>query len=275
MDEDDSMHRLEGSDPAAQVGGLIVKKKSAAAEPHVFERRPHARLCWAWMCLQPRRGRNVRIKSKGMLVMITERNQKFPPTKTGRKAKVILGQMMKMMKRTVTPRRRAGSIVRPALRRPPAPEGSVKSSVDDTNRERKTDVSTESMRPPKRTKAKTERGAERRAEIVGVKEMSEKAAPVVAAVAHSAARGVSAHREMDQSASAGAVGEMNPSLHSIAREMLLRPLAPTGRRMTVVTQVHANPNPSGSLHPPPPLKENRTAQCEAIPLVVRVRGGTG
>lgn len=31
-----SMHRLEGSDPAAQVGGLIVKKKSAAAEPHVF-----------------------------------------------------------------------------------------------------------------------------------------------------------------------------------------------------------------------------------------------
>lgn len=31
-----SMHRLEGSDPAVQVGGLIVKKKSAAAEPHVF-----------------------------------------------------------------------------------------------------------------------------------------------------------------------------------------------------------------------------------------------
>lgn len=31
-----SMHRLEGTDPDAQVGGLIVKKKSAAAEPHVF-----------------------------------------------------------------------------------------------------------------------------------------------------------------------------------------------------------------------------------------------
>lgn len=31
-----SMHRLEGTDPKAQVGGLIVKKKSAAAEPHVF-----------------------------------------------------------------------------------------------------------------------------------------------------------------------------------------------------------------------------------------------
>lgn len=31
-----SMHRLEGTDPAAQVGGLIVKKKSAAVEPHVF-----------------------------------------------------------------------------------------------------------------------------------------------------------------------------------------------------------------------------------------------
>lgn len=36
MDDDDSMHRLEGTDPAAQVGGLIVKKKSAASEPHVF-----------------------------------------------------------------------------------------------------------------------------------------------------------------------------------------------------------------------------------------------
>lgn len=36
MDDDVSMHRLEGSDPSAQVGGLIVKKKSAAAEPHVF-----------------------------------------------------------------------------------------------------------------------------------------------------------------------------------------------------------------------------------------------
>lgn len=31
-----SMHRLEGSDPSSQVGGLIVKKKSDAAEPHVF-----------------------------------------------------------------------------------------------------------------------------------------------------------------------------------------------------------------------------------------------
>ncbi|CAL8243662.1 unnamed protein product [Lota lota] len=37
MDDDDvSMHRLEGSDLTAQVGGLIIKKKSAAAEPHVF-----------------------------------------------------------------------------------------------------------------------------------------------------------------------------------------------------------------------------------------------
>ncbi|KAG7282469.1 hypothetical protein CRUP_000465, partial [Coryphaenoides rupestris] len=37
MDDDDvSMHRLEGSDATAQVGGLIIKKKSAAAEPHVF-----------------------------------------------------------------------------------------------------------------------------------------------------------------------------------------------------------------------------------------------
>lgn len=36
MDDDTSMHRLEGTNPEAQVGGLIVKKKSAAAEPHVF-----------------------------------------------------------------------------------------------------------------------------------------------------------------------------------------------------------------------------------------------
>ncbi|XP_061820017.1 pre-mRNA-splicing factor ATP-dependent RNA helicase PRP16 isoform X1 [Nerophis lumbriciformis] len=36
MNDDESMHRLEGSDPKEQVGGLIVKKKSAAAENHVF-----------------------------------------------------------------------------------------------------------------------------------------------------------------------------------------------------------------------------------------------
>lgn len=36
MDDDTSMHRLEGTDPKAEVGGLIVKKKSAASEPHVF-----------------------------------------------------------------------------------------------------------------------------------------------------------------------------------------------------------------------------------------------
>uniref|UniRef100_A0A8B9KZE3 RNA helicase n=1 Tax=Astyanax mexicanus TaxID=7994 RepID=A0A8B9KZE3_ASTMX len=34
--DDASLHRLAGSDPGAQVGGLIVKKKSAAAEQHVF-----------------------------------------------------------------------------------------------------------------------------------------------------------------------------------------------------------------------------------------------
>ncbi|XP_041726202.1 pre-mRNA-splicing factor ATP-dependent RNA helicase PRP16 isoform X1 [Coregonus clupeaformis] len=36
MEDDASLHRLEGSDPTAQVGGLIVKNKSAAVEPHVF-----------------------------------------------------------------------------------------------------------------------------------------------------------------------------------------------------------------------------------------------
>uniref|UniRef100_A0A8C1YCA5 Pre-mRNA-splicing factor ATP-dependent RNA helicase PRP16 n=1 Tax=Cyprinus carpio TaxID=7962 RepID=A0A8C1YCA5_CYPCA len=36
MEDDLSLHRLEGSDPNVQVGGLIVKKKSASAEQHVF-----------------------------------------------------------------------------------------------------------------------------------------------------------------------------------------------------------------------------------------------
>ncbi|XP_028979712.1 pre-mRNA-splicing factor ATP-dependent RNA helicase PRP16 isoform X2 [Esox lucius] len=36
MEDDASLHRLEGNDPTTQVGGLMVKKKSAAAEPHVF-----------------------------------------------------------------------------------------------------------------------------------------------------------------------------------------------------------------------------------------------
>lgn len=36
MDDDASLHRLEGTDLSGQVGGLIVKKKSAASEPHVF-----------------------------------------------------------------------------------------------------------------------------------------------------------------------------------------------------------------------------------------------
>lgn len=36
MEDDSSLHRLEGSDPSVQVGGLIVKKKSAATEQHVF-----------------------------------------------------------------------------------------------------------------------------------------------------------------------------------------------------------------------------------------------
>ncbi len=36
MEDDSSLHRLEGSDPSVQVGGLIVKKKSASSEQHVF-----------------------------------------------------------------------------------------------------------------------------------------------------------------------------------------------------------------------------------------------
>ncbi|KAK1163517.1 pre-mRNA-splicing factor ATP-dependent RNA helicase PRP16-like [Acipenser oxyrinchus oxyrinchus] len=36
MDTDASLHRLEGSDPSTEVGGLILYKKSAAPEQHVF-----------------------------------------------------------------------------------------------------------------------------------------------------------------------------------------------------------------------------------------------
>ncbi|KAK6480028.1 pre-mRNA-splicing factor ATP-dependent RNA helicase PRP16-like [Huso huso] len=36
MDADASLHRLEGSDPSTEVGGLILCKKSAAKEQHVF-----------------------------------------------------------------------------------------------------------------------------------------------------------------------------------------------------------------------------------------------
>uniref|UniRef100_A0A8C4SN17 Pre-mRNA-splicing factor ATP-dependent RNA helicase PRP16 n=1 Tax=Erpetoichthys calabaricus TaxID=27687 RepID=A0A8C4SN17_ERPCA len=36
MEVDACLHRLEGSDPNEQVGGLIVRKKSAAAEQHIF-----------------------------------------------------------------------------------------------------------------------------------------------------------------------------------------------------------------------------------------------
>lgn len=36
MEDDLSLHRLEGSDPGVQVGGLMVKKRSASSEPHVF-----------------------------------------------------------------------------------------------------------------------------------------------------------------------------------------------------------------------------------------------
>ncbi|XP_056268044.1 pre-mRNA-splicing factor ATP-dependent RNA helicase PRP16 isoform X2 [Pseudoliparis swirei] len=43
MDDDVSMHRLEGSEPDIQVGGLMVKTKSAAEEPHVF-RAPTPRI---------------------------------------------------------------------------------------------------------------------------------------------------------------------------------------------------------------------------------------
>lgn len=35
--EEASLHRLEGMAPESQVGGLIIKKRSAAEEQHVFK----------------------------------------------------------------------------------------------------------------------------------------------------------------------------------------------------------------------------------------------
>lgn len=37
MEEDASLHRLEGSDPSVEEGGLVVKKKSSSTEQHVFK----------------------------------------------------------------------------------------------------------------------------------------------------------------------------------------------------------------------------------------------
>nr|XP_014425385.1 pre-mRNA-splicing factor ATP-dependent RNA helicase PRP16-like isoform X2 [Pelodiscus sinensis] len=37
VSEDTSLHRLEGTDLESQVGGLIIKKKSACNEQHVFK----------------------------------------------------------------------------------------------------------------------------------------------------------------------------------------------------------------------------------------------
>ncbi len=60
-----------------------------------------------------------------------------------------------------------------ALRLPPTQEGSVKSFGADISRGKKTDVSMESMPPPKRTGTvtDTEKGAEIRAETEEVKEV--------------------------------------------------------------------------------------------------------
>ena len=143
--------------------------------------------------------------------------------------------------------------------------------------------------------------------------MSERAATAAAAAAagQSAVRGVSAHREKaGLNASAEGVREMNlwhhrhdPEvvcfIHLIlflshynnflcSRDLLLNlilnwlfyfsqilshPLAPTGRRTTVVMPAHAIP--SGSLRPPPRPAESLIALSEATAPAERVRGGTG
>lgn len=61
------MHRLEGTDPSSEVGGLIVKKKSAAAEPHVF-RAPTPRTSLLGLDLlaaQKRKERELKEKTEG------------------------------------------------------------------------------------------------------------------------------------------------------------------------------------------------------------------
>uniref|UniRef100_A0A8C6SX50 Pre-mRNA-splicing factor ATP-dependent RNA helicase PRP16 n=1 Tax=Neogobius melanostomus TaxID=47308 RepID=A0A8C6SX50_9GOBI len=75
MDEDVSMHRLAGSDPSSQVGGLIVKKKSAASEAHVF-RAPTPRTSLLGLDLlaaQKRKEREIKEKADGS---DEERNKK-------------------------------------------------------------------------------------------------------------------------------------------------------------------------------------------------------
>ncbi|PIN94383.1 hypothetical protein AB205_0221710, partial [Aquarana catesbeiana] len=37
MEDDASLHRLEGSEPSLQEGGLVIKKKSSSNEQHVFK----------------------------------------------------------------------------------------------------------------------------------------------------------------------------------------------------------------------------------------------
>ncbi|XP_072321945.1 pre-mRNA-splicing factor ATP-dependent RNA helicase PRP16 isoform X1 [Eucyclogobius newberryi] len=68
MDEDLSMHRLAGTDPSSEVGGLIVKKKSAAAEAHVF-RAPTPRTSLLGLDLlaaQKRKERDLKEKADGL-----------------------------------------------------------------------------------------------------------------------------------------------------------------------------------------------------------------
>lgn len=64
MEDDLSLHRLEGSDPNVQVGGLIVKKKSAASEQHVF-RAPAPRISLLGLDLLAAQKRKERQESEG------------------------------------------------------------------------------------------------------------------------------------------------------------------------------------------------------------------
>lgn len=70
-----SMHRLEGTDPADEVGGLIVKKKSAAEEPHVF-RAPTPRTSLLGLDLLAAQKRKERENKELADAAADERNRK-------------------------------------------------------------------------------------------------------------------------------------------------------------------------------------------------------
>ncbi len=98
MEDDSSLHRLEGSDPSVQVGGLIVKKKSASSEQHVF-RAPAPRTSLLGLDLlaaQKRKEREGKERQDDQ-----PKKSKVSSYKDWEEGKVIRGLMMKIKKMTI------------------------------------------------------------------------------------------------------------------------------------------------------------------------------